>query len=59
MSEHPIHFLRDEIMSVLAQMKTRSFNDSEQMKTVIDLACENIIEHFRLDDNPTFPTREG
>lgn len=42
----PIHFLRDEVMGVLEQMKTRNFTDSEQMKTVIDLACESILEQF-------------
>jgi len=49
-TEHPIQFIRAEILNVLEQMKTRNFESQEGMKTVIDLACENIIEHFGLTE---------
>ena len=41
----------DEILDLLTQFaKRRKFNDIESTKTVIDLSCENIIEHFNLEE---------
>jgi len=51
MADHPIHFLREEILDYTSRLQTIVGQDEERMKTVIDLACENIIEHFNLEEN--------
>lgn len=52
-TEHPIQFIRDEILEAM-QRHQKDINGNppsnyiEKARTSIDLAAENIIEHFRI-----------
>ena len=45
--EHPIQFIRQEILDFWERIQKHG-NDSSRLQTDVDLACENIIEHFNL-----------
>ena len=53
MNEHPIQFIRQEILDMIERNQTYVGTDEEKMRTSIDLAAENIIEHFNLSPPPT------
>lgn len=50
MPENSIHFLRTELLGLIENFQNRDFITEDAMKRLIDLSCENIIEHFRKDD---------
>lgn len=47
-TEHPIQFLRTELMDFAERMRWVG-TDVEKVQRTIDLSCENIIEHFDLE----------
>jgi len=48
--EHPIHFLRTELMDFTERMRWIG-TDENKVRRAIDLSAENIIEHFNLETN--------
>lgn len=49
MIEHPIQYLRTELMDFAERMRWIG-TDEERVRRAIDLSCENIIEHFNLEE---------
>ena len=48
--EHPIQYLRTELMDFAERMRWVG-TDVDKVQRAIDLSCENIIEHFDLEES--------